>query len=160
VRRNFLCGLQGREPANLADLNAELRRWVPEVASQRVHGTTHAQVLQRWDEDQVAMQPVNGRLAYPYMDDEQHKVAHDASVAWQGSPETRAARTEGAATQCHGSSRAKRSGCATTIAMSKCATAPNGSPCIPGQGGHIRSLPAANIRRVFHLVSLNVRVRR
>jgi transposase len=51
VRRNFLCGLQGCEPANLADLNAELRRWVAEVANQRVHGTTHEQVLIRWDED-------------------------------------------------------------------------------------------------------------
>ena len=28
VRRNFLCGLQGREPASLSDLNAELRAWV------------------------------------------------------------------------------------------------------------------------------------
>src|SRR5436190_20642440 len=28
VRRNFLCGLQAREPSNLVDLNAELRRWV------------------------------------------------------------------------------------------------------------------------------------
>ena len=54
VRRNFLCGLQGREPANLADLNAELRRWVAEVANQRVHGTTHEQVLIRWDEDQFS----------------------------------------------------------------------------------------------------------
>ena len=85
VRRNFLCGLQGREPANLADLNAELRRWVSEVANQRVHGTTHEQVLLRWDEDQFAMQPVNGRPAYAYMDDEQRKVARDAYVSWQGS---------------------------------------------------------------------------
>jgi len=45
VRRNFLCGLQGREPANLADLNAELLRWIAEVANQRVHGTTHEQVV-------------------------------------------------------------------------------------------------------------------
>jgi transposase len=37
VRRNFLCGLQGREPSNLTDLNAELRRWVSEVANQRMH---------------------------------------------------------------------------------------------------------------------------
>jgi transposase len=44
VRRNFLCGLLGREPANLADLNAELRRWVAEVANQRVHGTTREPV--------------------------------------------------------------------------------------------------------------------
>jgi hypothetical protein len=85
VRRNFLCGLQGREPANLADLNAELRRWVAEVANQRVHGTTHQQVLLRWDEDQFAMQPVNRRPPYPYMDDEQRKVARDAYVSWHGS---------------------------------------------------------------------------
>lgn len=86
VRRNFLCGLQGREPTNLADLNAELRRWVSEVANRRVHGTTREQVLLRWDEDQFALQPVlKGRLPYPYADDEQRKVARDAYVSWQGS---------------------------------------------------------------------------
>jgi transposase len=85
VRRNFLCGLQGREPASLADLNMELRRWVAEVANRRVHGTTHQQVLLRWDEDQFAMQPVNGRVAYPYMDEEQRQVARDAYVSWRGS---------------------------------------------------------------------------
>jgi transposase len=85
LRRNFLCGLQGREPANLADLNAELRRCIAEVANRRVHGTIHQQVLLRWDEDQFAMQPVNGRPDYPYMDDEQRKVARDAYVSWQGS---------------------------------------------------------------------------
>ena len=85
IRRNFLCGLLGREPANLADVNAELQRWVSEVANQRVHGTTHQQVLLRWDEDQFAMQQVNGRQPYPYVDDEQRKVARDAYVSWQGS---------------------------------------------------------------------------
>ena len=85
VRRNFLCGLLGREPGNLADFNGELRSWVSEVANQRVHGTTHQQVLLRWDEDQFAMQPVNGRLAYPYLDDEQRKVARDAYVSWHSS---------------------------------------------------------------------------
>ena len=85
VRRNFLCGLQGREPANLSDLNAELRRWISEVANQRVHGTTHEQVIIRWEEDRVKLQPVNGRPAYPYRDDEQRKVARDAYVSWQGS---------------------------------------------------------------------------
>jgi len=85
VRRNFLCGLQGREPSNLEELNAELRRWVAEVANQRVHGTTHEQILIRWDEDQFAMQPVDGRPPYPYMDDEQRKVARDAYVSWHGS---------------------------------------------------------------------------
>ena len=59
VRRNFLCGLLGREPASLGDLNAELRCWVAEVANRRVHGTTHEQVLLRWDEDLFAMQPID-----------------------------------------------------------------------------------------------------
>jgi Mu transposase-like protein len=85
VRRNFLCGLLGREPANLVDFNAELRRWVAEVANQRVHGTTREPVLIRFDEDQFAMQPVTGCPDYPYVDDELRKVARDAYVAWQGS---------------------------------------------------------------------------
>jgi transposase len=85
VRRNFLCGLQGREPANLVDFNAELRRWVAEVADQRVHGTTHEQVLIRWQQDKESLQPINGRQLYPYCDDEQRKVARDAYVSWQGS---------------------------------------------------------------------------
>jgi transposase len=85
VRRNFLCGLLGREPSNLADLNAELRRWISEVANQRVHGTTHEQVLIRWGEDQVKLESVNGRPSYPYRDEEQRKVARDAYVSWQGS---------------------------------------------------------------------------
>ena len=85
MRRNFLCGLQGREPGNLTDLNAELRRWVAEVANQRVHGTTHQQVLLRWEEDRMAMQPVNGRPPYPYVDEEQRRVARDAYVSWLGS---------------------------------------------------------------------------
>jgi transposase len=40
IRRNFLCGLLGREPVSVADFNAELRCWVAEVANLRVHGTT------------------------------------------------------------------------------------------------------------------------
>jgi transposase len=85
VQRNFLCGLLGREPNSLADLNAELRRWVAEVANRRIHGTTREQVLLRWDEDQFSLQPVNGLPPYPYADDEQRKVARDAYVSWQGS---------------------------------------------------------------------------
>ncbi len=85
VRRNFLCGLQGREPSSLAELNSELRRWVSEVANQRIHGTTHEQVLLRWDGDQFAMQSCQGRAPYPFVDDESRKVARDAYVSWQGS---------------------------------------------------------------------------
>jgi transposase len=85
IRRNFLCGLLGREPTSLADFNAELRRWVAEVANQRVHGTTREQVLFRFDEDQFSMQPVNQRADYPCQDDEPRRVARDAYVAWKGS---------------------------------------------------------------------------
>jgi hypothetical protein len=85
VRRNFLCGLQGREPDGLEDLNNQLRQWVWTVANRRVHGTTHEQVLARWDADQMGLEPLNGRAAYPYLDDELRKVARDAFVSWQGS---------------------------------------------------------------------------
>lgn len=85
IRRNFLCGLLGREPQNLADFNAELRRWIAEVANQRVHGTTHQPVTSRWAEERLHLQPLGGRPAYPYRDDEQRKVARDAYVSWQGS---------------------------------------------------------------------------
>jgi transposase len=85
VRRNFLCGLQGREPAGISGLNVELRWWIAEVANQRVHGTTHEKVMARWGADRAAMHPVNGLPPYPYMDDEQRKVARDAYVSWKGS---------------------------------------------------------------------------
>lgn len=85
VRRNFLCGLQGREPASLTDLNNELRRWVHEVANRRVHGTTQQPVLRLWDHDQFSMRSIDGRPAYPYAEEEQRSVARDAYVSWQGS---------------------------------------------------------------------------
>ena len=85
VRRNFLCGLQGNEPASLNDLNARLRAWVWEVARQRVHGTTHELVQERWNCERPHLQPLDGRPPYPYVDDELRKVARDAYVSWQGS---------------------------------------------------------------------------
>jgi hypothetical protein len=85
LRRNFLCGLQGREPACLDDLNAELRRWVWNVANQRVHGTTREQVAARWEAEQLRLQPITGRPPYPWSGDELRKVARDAYVSWQGS---------------------------------------------------------------------------
>jgi len=85
VRRNFLCGLQGREPSCLPDLNAQLRAWVWEVANQRVHGTTHEQVAMRWNVDRFNLLPLDGRRSYPLADDELRKVARDAYVSWQGS---------------------------------------------------------------------------
>jgi hypothetical protein len=85
VRRNFLCGLQGREPSGLEDLNGQLRGWVWSVANERVHGTTHELVKARWPAEQAALQPLHGRPPYPYADEELRKVARDAFVNWQGS---------------------------------------------------------------------------
>jgi hypothetical protein len=80
VRRNFLCGLQGREPGNLADFNSQLRQWVWEVSNVRIHGTTHERVDERLAEEKLQLQPVAGRLPYPYVDEELRKVARDAYV--------------------------------------------------------------------------------
>jgi len=85
VRRNFVCGLLGREQSCLMDFNTKLRQWVDGVANQRVHGTTREQVLARWDMDQFSMQLLNGRSPYPDSDDELRKVARDAYVSWQAS---------------------------------------------------------------------------
>jgi transposase len=85
IRRNFLCGLQGREPGCLSDLNNQLREWVWAVANQRVHGTTHEQVASRWAAERPHLQPIKARPSYPYIDEELRKVARDAYVSWQGS---------------------------------------------------------------------------
>jgi len=73
LRRNFLCGLQGREPHSLTDMNAQLREWISTVANQRVHGTTREQVAVRWDVEQFSLQAIAGRLSYPYVDGELRK---------------------------------------------------------------------------------------
>jgi transposase len=85
VRRNFVCGLQGREPAGLEEFNARLREWTETVANRRVHGTTYEQVLLRWDGDQFSMPPVNGRPPYAYGDYELRQVARDSYVSWGAS---------------------------------------------------------------------------
>jgi len=85
VRRNFLCGLLGREPSGVEDFNTQLRAWVWEVANQRVHGTTHEPVTARWETDRSSLRPLNNRPPYPYVDEELRKVARDAYVSWQGS---------------------------------------------------------------------------
>ena len=69
----------------LNDLNAQLREWIWGVANQRVHGTTHEQVMVRWDVEQFSLQSLAGQPPYPYVDGELRKVARDAYVDWQGS---------------------------------------------------------------------------
>jgi transposase len=84
VRRNFLCSLQGREPHSIDELNAAMRSWVWEAANQRVHGTTHCIVPQRWQAERAHLQSAAGRLPYPYVEEELRRVSRDAYVAWQG----------------------------------------------------------------------------
>ena len=85
VRRNFLCGLQGREPGSLEELNTQLRQWVWEVANQRVHGTTHEQIMGAWQTERASLTQLDGRPPYPFVDEELRKVARDAFVSWEGS---------------------------------------------------------------------------
>ncbi len=84
IRRNFLPSLFGREPHGVEERNAQLRRWVWEVANQRVHGTTHCVVRERWETERPHLQPIAGRAPYPYVEQELRRVARDAYVAWQG----------------------------------------------------------------------------
>jgi hypothetical protein len=69
LRRNLLCGLQGRELHSFTDMNAQLREWVACVTNQRVHGRTRDQVAVRWDVEQFGLQSLSGRLSYPYVGD-------------------------------------------------------------------------------------------
>jgi transposase len=75
VRRNFHRGLMGAHPASLAEFNAQLRRWVAEVANERVHSASRQKILSRWDEEKQLIQRVN-QLPFPQRDNEQLKVAH------------------------------------------------------------------------------------
>jgi transposase len=85
LRRNFLCGLQGREPGSVDELNAELRRWLAEVANQRIHGTTHEAVQARWDREKPKLQPLDNRRPFPYLDLEDRTATTDAYVNWEAS---------------------------------------------------------------------------
>jgi transposase len=85
VRRNFLCGLLGREPASLDDLNAQLRMWVADVANARIHGTTHERPNARWATERAHLRSIDGMPPYQYVDEELRRVGRDAYVAWQAS---------------------------------------------------------------------------
>jgi transposase len=63
MRRNFLCGLLGKEPSGLEDLNGQMKAWVWTIANQRVHGTTHEQPVARWEAERSRLQPIGNRPA-------------------------------------------------------------------------------------------------
>src|SRR5262245_4036207 len=57
LRASFLAG---RVVTTLEELNADVRRWLDEVANVRVHSTTGARPVDRWPAEQLA--PVGGRV--------------------------------------------------------------------------------------------------
>jgi len=100
VRRNFLCGLQGREPGSVRDLNAQLRQWICGVANQRVHGTRHEQVMARWDVEQFRLRPLAGRRRI--------RTWMASCAKWRGMPTWTG---KAAGTRCPGSMPARTCGC-------------------------------------------------
>jgi hypothetical protein len=82
IRASFLCG---RQASDVQDLRNQLRAWVWEVANQRVHGTTHEVVANRWESELPHLQPNGSRPPFPLLAQEPRRVSRDAYVAWQAS---------------------------------------------------------------------------
>lgn len=85
VRRNFVCGQLGDEPAGLDEFRSRLRAWVWEVANRRVHGTTHECVYESWQAETPQLTALDERPDYAYREEESRQVARDAYVGGQGS---------------------------------------------------------------------------
>lgn len=77
LRRNFLCG---RAATGVADLRDQLRAWSGAVANQRVHGSTHRVVAEAWEAERAHLQPLSGRLPFPYGPVLVRRVTRDAYV--------------------------------------------------------------------------------
>jgi transposase len=101
LRRNFLCG---REAPTLADLNAQLRVWLADVANVRRHGTTQRLVSEAWEEEKTHLHPARARPPYPCLVEATRHVSADAYVAfrtnryaapWQAAGQAVTVRLEG-----------------------------------------------------------------
>jgi transposase len=79
LKGNFLCG---RRASSLEDLQSQLRAWLGQVANARIHGTTHRQVQEAWDDERPALQPVGVRKPYPFVPEVTRKVAPDCYVSY------------------------------------------------------------------------------
>src|SRR5262249_48618269 len=77
LRRNFLCG---RDAHGVVDLRGQLRAWTAEVANQRVHGTTHRRIAEALEAEREHLQPLAGRLPFPYGPAVVRRVTRDAYV--------------------------------------------------------------------------------
>ncbi len=79
VKRNFI---PGRQADSFSDLRNQLRRWTWEVANRRVHGTTHLVVMDALLEERRHLQPLSGRMPYPYIPEVTRRVGRDGYVAY------------------------------------------------------------------------------
>ena len=80
VKRSFL---EGRTVVDLADLNAQLRQWLAEVANVRVHGTTQERPIDRLAADQAAFRPC-AETAFPSAQRSTRRADHDARISFGG----------------------------------------------------------------------------
>lgn len=128
VRRNFLCGLQGREPPISPILTlscaAGWRRWL-------ISGSIAQRTNRCWSAGMKISSPCSrfwrgGRLIPIWM---------TSSGKWHATPMSHGAA---AAIRCHGSMRAKTSGSGTMVTTLKFATEPKGSPYTARQSDDIR----------------------
>ena len=80
VRGNFLCG---REAGSVPDLRTQLYAWTWEVANRRIHGTTHQPIEAAWQAEGAHLQPIAGRLPFPFIPEVTRKVARDAYINYR-----------------------------------------------------------------------------
>lgn len=77
LKRNFLAGRRFRD---LAHLNAELERWLLQIADTRIHGTTHEAPAVRFEREKGALNPLSAVRPWQPDLDHQRKVANDGRV--------------------------------------------------------------------------------
>lgn len=80
VKGNFVYGWQG---SDFHAVPGGLRRWVWEIANQRVHGTTGRVIAEALLEEQPHLQPLTGHRSYPFVPGVRRQVARDAYVQYR-----------------------------------------------------------------------------
>ena len=78
VKRSFVLG---RYFTSIADINEEVRRWVRDIADQRIHGTTHMKPSDRFKEENL--RPIGNKPPYELQVLEVRKVAADSLVSFE-----------------------------------------------------------------------------
>ncbi len=80
VKRSFL---EGRSFSDLADLNAQLRAWLADVANVRMHGTVKERPVDRLRMDLAAMGAVSSD-SYPSLERHNRLADHDGMISFRG----------------------------------------------------------------------------